>query len=70
MVYNSLTQTTWCKSFIFKFGQTEYICQASSRYDAFCKANQFIDFECPMDEPFGWVSSDEGPNIFRMSVGA
>ena len=58
------------ETFIFKFGRNEYICKARSRQEAHLKADQYVDFEFPMDEPYGWVPSSEGPNIFRMSVGA
>ena len=58
------------ETFIFKFGQEEFICKAASRMEAQLKADSFVDRERPMPEPYGWVPSSEGPNIFRMSVGA
>lgn len=58
------------ETFIFKFGRTEYICYAPNRQAALLKADSFVDREYPMDMPYGWVPSREGPNIFRMSVGA
>jgi hypothetical protein len=61
---------TSMETFIFKFGQVEFICQARSRTEAMLKADNYVDREYPMDEPYGWVASTEGPNIFRMSVGA
>lgn len=58
------------ETFIFKFGQVEFICKAADRMTAMLKADQYVDHEYPMEEPYGWVPSTEGPNIFRMSVGA
>jgi hypothetical protein len=58
------------EQFIFKFGQVEFICTATSRSQAMLKADNFIDREHPQTEPYGWVASSEGPNIFRISMGA
>ena len=58
------------EQFIFKFGREEYLCKARSRTEAFLKADTFVDRECPQTEPYRWVASSEGPNIFRMSTGA
>lgn len=57
------------ETFIFKFGQQEFICAASDRTSAMLKAENFVDREHPQAEPYGWVASSE-PNVFRMSVGA
>jgi hypothetical protein len=57
-------------TFIFKFGQDEYICKAADATSAKLKADNFVDRERDMVEPYGWVPSSEGANIFRMSVGA
>lgn len=62
---------TSMEQFIFKFGQVEFICRANSRAEAMLKADNYVDREFPMGtDPYGWVASTEGPNIFRMSVGA
>lgn len=57
------------ETFIFMFGQTEFICKSTNRMVAMARATAFVQSEHPMDEPFGWVPSSSGPNIFRMSVG-
>lgn len=57
-------------TFIFKFGRDEYICQAADASSAMLKADNFVDREHGMNEPYGWVPSSEGGNVFRMSVGA
>ena len=58
------------ETFIFKFGQDEFICQAPNRGAACLKASSFVDNKRSMTEPFAWIASSEGPNIFRMTVGA
>lgn len=59
------------EQFIFKFGQEEFICLASNHVAAVLKADIYVDREYHQGaEPYGWVASTEGPNIFRMSVGA
>ena len=55
--------------FIFKFGQEEYACKATSSFEAIIKARMFIDKMRPVEAEYGWVPSSEGPNIFRMSIG-
>lgn len=68
-----ILQHHWCESmdtFIFKFGRDKYICQAADATSAKLKADTFVDREYGMDQPYGWVPSSEGANIFRMSVGA
>lgn len=58
------------ETFIFKYGQQEFICQAGSRAMAQFQADTFIAKDSPIDQPYGWVSDSEGPNIFRISMGA
>jgi hypothetical protein len=57
------------ETFIFIFGIDEFICQDTGFHTAANRANNYIESECPMDDPYGWVPSSEGKNIFRMSVG-
>lgn len=58
------------ETFIFKFGQEEFITQAASSLMATFAANSFIAKHRDLSEPFGWVSDSEGPNVFRISMGA
>lgn len=57
-------------TYIFKFGQDEFITQASSKQFAAYQADAFVEKHQPMDEPYGWVQDSEGPFIFHMTVGA
>jgi len=56
--------------YAFKLGaQDEFLCYATSAIDAQLKADQFVDREIGMLEPYRWIATAEA-NTFRMSVGA
>lgn len=57
------------ETFIFKFGQNEFICKAGDSWTAMVQANTFVDREFPLDAEFNWLPDLEGQNIFRMTVG-
>jgi hypothetical protein len=64
-------QARAAEQYVFLIGsQEEFLCHAPNRLAAQLKADAFVDREGLCLEPYGWVPSSQGQNVFRISVGA